>query len=463
MNRNELEQKLSALLDEELSVAERADLEAQINHCSQTRVDHDELAAIHEAMQFALADERAAATRVVTKVRDALQQVDQPSAGSPPVVRDDTPSPLLRRLVWASSLAATLMLGFAVGSWTRDGARTGVAPNSPNSGAKTTANDASANSGGNDITPVAKLWFATGDVELQVPDKVGTFLCPTDTDVVAGSKMRTGALRKCEFRTANGTKVRLDEETEISIKSDGEFVLEQGRIWCETSGDSVSCYVSCGGGETAVQVLGQCDLEVTDGRTKLIPLRGSAEVSEGSFSCSVGVGQKLDWQEGQQPEPEQARNLMLETSWLNDILIAQEGGNRELQERARGLLAEMGYTKMRYLLEEELRSLGAPGVEPLIAFLRSESKEHQTQRHRIIAAELVRDLSNFSQIPRVVPLLDDSSPQVRFAIASGLHRLIGRHLAATPEQWSESTPELRSRWIQLHQDWLQQNSSRFGR
>ncbi|MEM7559938.1 MAG: hypothetical protein AAF394_12530, partial [Planctomycetota bacterium] len=175
------------------------------------------------------------------------------------------------------------------------------------------------------------------------------------------------------------------------------------------------------------------------------------------------VGQKLDWKVGQQPEPEQARNLMLETSWLNDILIAQEGGNRELQERARGLLAEMGYTKMRFLLEEELRSLGAPGVEPLIAFLLSEEKEHQTQRHRIIAAELVRDLSSFDQIPRVIPLLDDSSAPVRFAIASGLRRLIGRDLAATPEQWSESSPELRERWLKVHDDWLMQNGSRFRR
>lgn len=461
MNRDEIEQKLSALLDEELSAAEREDVEAQINSCVQTQAEQEEVAAIHEAMHLALADERAAATRVATKVREALQHADESNTGPSPIAREDTPSPLLRRLVWASTMAAMLMLGFVLGSWTRDGSGTGVAASDANPGAETIANDTSANSGDKEITPVAKLWFTTGDVELQVPDKVGTFLCPEDTDVVAGSKVRTGALRKCEFRTANGTKVRLDQETELSIKSDGEFVLEQGRIWCETSGDTISCYVSCGDGETAVEVLGQCDLQVADGRTKLIPLRGSAEVCEGNFSCSVGVGQKLDWQEGQQPEPEQARNLMLETSWLNDILMAQEGGNRELQERARSLLAEMGYTKMRFLLEEELRSLGAPGVEPLIVFLQSKEEDHQTTRHRIIAAELIRDLSSFAQIPRVIPLLDDQSPQVRTAIASGLHRLIGRNLAATPEQWSESTPELRSRWIKLHQDWLQQNSSRF--
>jgi hypothetical protein len=158
---------------------------------------------------------------------------------------------------------------------------------------------------------------------------------------------------------------------------------------------------------------------------------------------------------------ERIGNPVVETRWLNELLARHPGADEEVRHRVDLLWADIGFSKVTYLMEAEIRALGASCVGPLSAFLHSDKPEHQSEDRRAMAARIIRDVAEFQSIPDLVNLLDDRNPKVRFQIAEGLRRLTGRDLGASPDGWRDGTVEERAAWKEACDDWVREKRDWF--
>src|SRR5690606_26301803 len=90
--------------------------------------------------------------------------------------------------------------------------------------------------------PVAQLVHATGPVSYLSPtggdwelvdiQRLPVFACPSEGSV------RTAAGALCELETVGGSRIRLNESSEVAFVSDSHLELKQGQIWCQAPQDA---------------------------------------------------------------------------------------------------------------------------------------------------------------------------------------------------------------------------------
>ena len=69
------------------------------------------------------------------------------------------------------------------------------------------------------------------------------------------------------------------------------------------------------------------------------------------------------------------------------------------------------------------------------------------------------DVADFSAVSRLIDLLDDEDPLVRFHMARGLSRVTGRDMGMESERWKVATAEQRATLIQMWKTWLSARKS----
>ena len=472
MKCEDCQQILSAWLDGELPSGEASSVSHHVEHCEDCSARVSELQVLD--VQFkGLVHPELPGEDFLHRVQRSF--TDHPRLNSERVAKEGSnPAKELNRnrswsrwqdVFWLTSLATCLLIGFFLGSMRGSAPQFAMSDfhngselvDPPNASSVTDERDGQVLV---ESKPIAKIWFATaGDVEVSAPDSINFYSCPIRSDLAQGSRMRTRA-EKCEFRTSSGATIRMDIDTEVALEDADKLVLEKGRICLVVPSDTAESGMVVKCGPAAIEVTGGvCDVQSDQESTQLIPLEGEAQFSCGNFGSSVAVGQRLAFAEGNEPEIESSLNPIVETRWLHDILTANTDAAQELEQRVNRILAELGYSKLTNLWEDELRNLGSKSVDPLIAFLLSEESKHQGIRHRGIAAVLVRDLADASHVPKLVNLLDDEDETVRFAAAAALKRLLGRNLAATPEQWRDSESEKRQSWMTSYAELVEKRYS----
>jgi hypothetical protein len=223
--------------------------------------------------------------------------------------------------------------------------------------------------------------------------------------------------------------VRVDGETELMLTSVHRLELRRGRIYADVAHDSAH-FVALAGA-SPVEVLGtRIDLALVREMPPDAPARERAELAvlEGkALLCGspVEAGQRALALDGRFEHAEEARDLLVATSWVNELIAFEPEHAPEFQARVNALLAMLGATKMEHLYEEEIRSLGDHCALPLLRYVESPGS-CDTPHRRHDAVRILADVATRAQLDDLLGLLTDADPEIRVTVARAIVRIAGR-------------------------------------
>lgn len=280
--------------------------------------------------------------------------------------------------------------------------------------------------------PMARLAVATGPVEVRSasmawgPIEVGGGL-------EVGMWVRTPGKSKCSFDYNDGTEIRVNENTEIRLERPRAVELVRGEIFTRVAPNPVrfevrteQAKVDAPAGTLNVSHSARDVKEAPARLTTVTVLEGSAVVGGRTvppgFSCPVVDG------EVQAPAPAQPPAVL--SKWVHEILVLRGADTTELRQRVEDLL-----TKPGPLPEGEVRSLGDHAAVPLTRYVTSPASKKERERRRA-AARILADVASSPSVPDFIALLRDDDPQVRVQAARGLQRLTGQTLGYDEKHWT---------------------------
>ena len=433
MRCNEIQDRLSAVIDGELGSNERSAVEQHLAQCSACREAMTELQSLDVQLRRATAPSRDRAPHIASA---ALLQL--PPSSPPPTARQFPR--LLRRdvLLVAGAMACGFLLAVLLpGPW-RNTPTHSEPPDATVSGAPPDA--------------PAFIRVATGPVEVATtPADWTTLANPDGFACRAGVAVRTTAAAVCELETSGGATVRMNSATELAFVDKDDIRLAQGEIWCRTP-DAARLKVTpviseappappvtlfCGPEGPAACVL-TCPTSTVN--AKVCVAVGTVEIVSSNHSEQVAAGRSVEIRDGT-VQPAAAHNRAQSERWMHPLLVRRGPANQELAERVNSLLAEVGRSKLSYLRERDLRSLGESGALPLLRFLQAEpSIGNATQRET--AARILSDVAPAWMTPELIELLADGDPSVRISAATALRRLTGETQGMDPDAWGEPDQNL---------------------
>lgn len=305
--------------------------------------------------------------------------------------------------------------------------------------------------------PEIQLTVASGTVEVQ---EAGAWKAmPTGGFVSCGTPIRTSGKGRCEFRTPDGSEVRLNHETQLQFNTTREVQVHQGQVWSTVAKAGTQFRLLAA--RTIVTALGtQFDVSLNRDKTQVTVLEGKTRVESPHETVEIQAGNQylVDSLSCRSTE-RQEFELLQATNWVHEILVLKGRGNPELDRRINDIFAGIGRTKMEFLLEEEIRVLGDHAVIPLTRYLQASSKENDEHKRRR-AAKLLADLAQPRSIGDLITLLTDRDPQVREFVATGLNRLTGQELGYAPQAWSSSSVKVCESMQKKWQTWWTANQNR---
>lgn len=306
--------------------------------------------------------------------------------------------------------------------------------------------------------PAAHLTLATGLVEVR---REGVDWQPLSTggDVPARTLVRTASGARCEFRLADGSQIRLNESTEISLHNTRQVELLRGQVWTKAGAGTVPYELvvrdtRIAAGSTTFDVLAEL------ASIQLTVMHGVARVRAGAAERTVVAGQQLAVADGMPGEPTPADNLVAATRWLHELLMLKGRGDPELALRIDDLFAQIGETKMDYVYEQDIRALGDHCVLPLVRYIESD-RSLTDPRKRGQAARIVSDVAQPWCIPELIELLGDADGEVRYHAARALTRLTGESFGRDPDSWRDAPSEACEPTVSRWHAWWDANRRRF--
>jgi ferric-dicitrate binding protein FerR (iron transport regulator) len=465
-------QQLSGLLDGALDQESVVLVEAHVAGCEMCRAQKESLTALDASLNRVFVAERSAADRVAAGVLARLSGAD-PGNGTPQPTGRPAAS-WQRVLGYLIAAAAGFLLAVVwFQPWQRPAIVDGLIAIDHVAG----VDDVEGPSSGEHapapaLEAVAHLVHTTGPIAYR-PTSVSeweqldaaqlpVFGCPSDSSV------RTAAGALAELKTPSGSRIRLNESSEVSFVSDEELELKQGQIWCRAAGDSPLRVVTSQGSAapqtsdqiwtlacpTSSEIVTSCSpvqpLQVVSaaGHVEVSAYGQQQTLSAGTFATLTNGGLEI-----RQSEPD----LVEAQRWMQPLLTLGGHGNPELVQRVDALLARLGRTKLAYLYEQDLRNLGEYGALPLLRFVESAaSRQEPERRHKAVG--ILADTAPIWMVPDLIALLEDDDPALRIAAARGLTRLTGTDHGLSPELW-EGDPVERTAAVSQWRQWWQQHRS----
>lgn len=285
--------------------------------------------------------------------------------------------------------------------------------------------------------PMATLTLAMGMIEVLPPGEREWKAAPAGGPIDAGTRVRTGPEALCEFRTADGSAVRLNVATEVAFLSERRLDLARGQVLSTVAHAPTRFEVTVP--EATVAALGtEFDLQLRGDETQLIVVEGSTLVSGKTGNEIVHRGQRATIGRGAVKKRDEY-DIILATSWVHKILARKRESSPEVAKRLEHLLAAIGKAKMEELSEREVLELGESCVKPLVSFVRSGlSRTDKNRREK--AAALVATLAGRGEVPGsaiedIIQLLVDEDRNVRFHAAVALERSTRETQGHAAEKW----------------------------
>lgn len=402
MTCEESQNLINAELDNELTPEDRARLDTHLAGCPTCAAVSDALAAQHDELRLAFSPHRRAAAQVAQAV---IAQLPRKSS---------------RRIPWLvmlTSAAAGFALAFALFHQTAP--KTFVIQ--PTSLPATRP------------ASIAQLALSTGAVQFKCPGQTDWSTMATGGDVPRGTLVRTGPNIRCEFRTTDGSEIRLNAHTQVELKTPRQFELASGQVWSTVAHDAEPFEATALG--TVFTALGtQFDLTAEPKAVVLTVVEGSVRIDAKTTRQTLQSGERLTVIDGHLGGKTQVHDLALATDWVNEILVMKGRDNPELSKRIDDLFAQIGQQKMGFMFEEEIRGLGDHCVIPLTKYIESDRSKNEPAQ-RATAARIISDVAPPWAIPHLITLLQNTDGEVRYYAATGLRRLTGRNNGRSPEQW----------------------------
>lgn len=456
MNCEDATNLIVARIDGELSDADRTALDAHLATCAACLAVADELSAQHADLRRAFAPHRAATTAVADRVIRRFNAEGLPAATGYSRPQTSWWARYGRPIVAAAAGFALALL--VTRPWQRG-------PNPSVSLNRSTTNPSVATAPA--ARPVAQLALATGAV----------FVCPSGSNdwrplesggpVQAGMKVRTGPKVRCEFKMDDGSEVRLNSQTEVTLASARRVDVASGQVFSSVQKQPAGeqFVVKAAPTQATLTALGTTfDVSCESARTTLTVLDGSVEVDARGSKNVVKGGEALTVAaDGRLEDKRQVQNLMQATQWVDEVLVLKGRDNPELARRIDDIFAQLGHEKMWYMQAQEVRRLGDHCVVPLCRYVESDrSKRTDGDRmKRREAARIVADVATTWAIPELINLLNDDDGDVRYAASQALQRLTGQNLGRRPEQWRDQNLMTCVPTIETWHSWWEKNKNRY--
>lgn len=272
----------------------------------------------------------------------------------------------------------------------------------------------------------------------------------------AGSRVRTGAGVRCEFAMADGSEVRMNENTELQLRRSRSVSVADGQMFSSVAKHDTPFNVAVGG--ATITALGtRFDVQRRTDRVVLAVLEGSTKLSEGTSAPRVvNQGEAVSLSNGTITPVDASTALDQASRWIMDIVVLKGHDNPELNARVNDLIAQIGEGKMAFLRENELKALGDRCVVPLARYLQSPRSQGELWK-RQEAARVISDVAQPWCIPYLIELLDNPDGQVRAAAATALQRLTNKTQGRTPEQWRDQPKESDADTLKSWHAWWERN------
>jgi ferric-dicitrate binding protein FerR (iron transport regulator) len=447
-------------IDGEIAANDLAALDAHLATCRACRAVADALTAQDVELERAFAPRRATAALLAERIITQLDEVV-------PSPAKETLHPTQQRSWWASwgkpLAAAAAGFGLAIiltHPWNAGNTRTaGVPVTVPSS---VTSQGA--------VKPVmaslGQLALATGAV----------FVCPADSQhwrplesggaVQAGMRVRTGPKVRCEFKLDDGSEVRMNADTEITLPAPRRVEVAGGQVFSSVQKqvDGAPFVVNAAPAQTTLTALGTAfDVTCQPGKATLTVVEGSVKVEAAGDENVIRGGEALTVSDGRFGDKKTVDNLMRATQWVDEILVLKGRDNPELARRIDDIFAQLGHEKMWYMQAQEVRRLGDHCIVPLTRYIQSDrSKSNASEEmKRREAARIIGDVATTWAIPELINLLADNDGEVRYSAAQALQRLTGQSLGRRPEQWRDQPWMACAPSIDQWHNWWEQNKAKF--
>jgi hypothetical protein len=282
--------------------------------------------------------------------------------------------------------------------------------------------------------------------------------------IALGTRVRTPAGVRCEFRTRDGTEIRLNGETEVVFAGSRRLELDKGQILARVIEAAVPFQVTIP--NATITSLGtEFDLLCKPVESVLTVLEGATKVEGKDQWRTVQTGEEATIVDGRVVRKQLLRRYTQVASWADALVKLKGPANKEANQRMSAmlddLLVQLGSLKGDFS-SEEIRSLGPQVVLPLTRYLQSErSKTPQEREKRQRTARILAEMAQPWSVADLIELLGDADGQVRYSAATALKRLTKETLGHEPKEWREKSPadlkDARAAW----RTWWQKNKDRF--
>lgn len=400
--------RLSALIDGELSPEEAAAARGHAAACEDCRAAEADLRVLDAHLRSAFAADRRRAAAVAEAA-----------------LNEPTPMPRRRSLRGVAGHLAAAAAGFVVATLLRT--PPGVVPPGP---------------AAVEATPpaAARLVYFTGEVGVRAsPDVDWRSVAASDAaDCSAGGSVRTGPGVLCEVQTGSGGVLRMNGDSEVKVLAANSLEVVRGEVWCRAAESPLRVAAAAPPAEAAPAVATfTCPTDTASlfscqppAAAQVTAADGEVGVSLGEVTTTLPPGRVLTLSGGGvRVEPEPAELVDAER-WMLPLIARPGHDGADLRRRVDRLLAGLPDGGA----ESELRTLG-PLAAPLLLDRLRDAEMSSRRKVMTIAA----DTAASGSVPELVGLLEDADAEVRRLAAEALARVTGETLGRTPGQWRDAT------------------------
>ena len=293
---------------------------------------------------------------------------------------------------------------------------------------------------------VAKLSVALGVVETKLGE-AGTYApAAAGVDLEPDTFVRTGPGGRAALDFADGSELRLNENTELRVDGPRKATLKLGSYWAAVKKDEAAVFevTTPFAPMKAAEAVYAASFEKRDPNdplfktvsrteTKISVFESKVQVVSKRYAQFVTAGYSCNLVDAQLNTPDPTLRPMLETRWVHPILAARGKSSDEVSLRANAMLDRLGSVEKNDPSEAGLRDLGEFAAPALAMFVKIPSGVGDVPRRRAAA----RVLGDVAKNPLdLLPTLRDPDAQVRLSGAKGLKRITGEDLGKDEAYWS---------------------------
>jgi hypothetical protein len=292
---------------------------------------------------------------------------------------------------------------------------------------------------------VAKVSVILGVVETKAGPEGAYAPATAGAELEPGTFVKTGPKGRAAIDFADGSELRLNENTELEIVGARKASLKIGAYYAVIKKDAaVFEVVTPFAPMKADEAVYAASFEKRDPNdplfktvsrteTKIAVLENKVQVVSKRYGQFVTAGYACNLVDAQLNTPDPTLTFMADTRWVHPILLARGKAVDEAGHRAYAMLEGLGAVEKDDPSEAGLRDLGEYAAPTLAKYLKLPAGASELNRRRAAA----RVLGDVAKNPLdLLPTLKDADAQVRLSGARGLKRLTNEDLGKDEAFWS---------------------------